>query len=255
MSGRFDGRAALVTGGGSGLGRLIAEALAAEGATVVVADIDAEAAKEAVQAITDQGGAAAPVVGDVTRMADVQAMVQASTSGGPLKVVVLSAAVEVRKSVVDCSDDEWQRVIDTNLKGPFLCMHEAIPQMRDGGAVIALGSVLGLMAAPGFPAYTASKGALVNLCKQAAIEHAPDGVRVNVVAPSATDTGLFVKTAERSGNRDEVMQRVAAGTPMGRLGLGREVVETVLFLASDAAAYISGTVIPVDGGSAARRVI
>jgi NAD(P)-dependent dehydrogenase (short-subunit alcohol dehydrogenase family) len=237
------------------LGRLISEALAAEGAMVVVADVDAEAAKESVQAIAEQGGAAVPVAGDVTRMPDVQAMVATATAAGPLRVLVLSAAVEVRKSVVDCSDEEWQHVIDTNLKGPFLCMHEAVPQMHDGGAVIALGSVLGLMAAPGFPAYTASKGALVNLCKQAAIEHAPDGVRVNVVAPSATDTGLFVKAAERSGNPDEVKRRVAAGSPMGRLGRGQEVVDTVLFLASDAAAYISGTVIPVDGGAAARRVV
>jgi NAD(P)-dependent dehydrogenase (short-subunit alcohol dehydrogenase family) len=255
VSGRFGGRAALVTGGGAGLGRLICEALATEGATVVVADIDAEVVKEAVQAITDAGGAAIPVVGDVTRTGDVRAMVAAATAAGPLKVLVLSAAVEVRSSVVDCTDEQWQHVIDTNLKGPFLCMHEAIPAMRDGGAVIALGSVLGLMAAPGFPAYTASKAALVNLCKQAAIEHAPTGVRVNVVAPSATDTGLFVKTASRADDPEAVKRRVAAGSPMRRLGRGQEVVDTVLFLASDAASYISGTVIPVDGGAAARRVV
>jgi NAD(P)-dependent dehydrogenase (short-subunit alcohol dehydrogenase family) len=255
VTGRFDGQVALVTGGGSGLGRRISEALAAEGATVVLADIDAEATKDAVQAITDQGGVAVPVVGDVTRIGDVRAMVAAATAAGPLKVLVLSAAVEVRSSVVDCTDEEWQRVVDTNLKGPFLCLHEALPQMSGGGSVVALGSVLGLMAAPGFPAYTASKGALVNLCKQAAIEHAPEGVRVNVVAPSATDTGLFVKTAERSGNPEEVKRRVAAGSPMGRLGRGQEVVDAVLFLASDAASYISGTVVPVDGGAAARRVV
>ncbi|HVM64602.1 MAG TPA: SDR family oxidoreductase [Acidimicrobiales bacterium] len=255
MSGRFAGQSALVTGGGSGLGRMIAEALAREGAAVVVADSDGDATKAAVQAITDDGGTAIPSVGDVRRMADVQAMVEAARAAGPLKVVVLSAAVEVRRSVVECTDEEWRLVLDTNLKGPFLCMHEAIPAMQDGGAVIALGSVLGLMAAPGFPAYTASKGALVNLCKQAAIEHAADGVRVNVVAPSATDTGLFIKTAERSGNAEEVKRRVAEGSPMGRLGRGGEVVDTVLFLASDAAAYISGTVIPVDGAAAARRIL
>ncbi|HZQ56474.1 MAG TPA: SDR family oxidoreductase [Acidimicrobiales bacterium] len=251
----MSGHATLVTGGGSGLGRLIAEALARGGATVVVADIDGDAAKETVQRITDEGGSAVPVAGDVTRVADVQAMVRAAAEAGPLRVLVLSAAVEVRKSVVDCTDEEWQRVIDTNLKGPFLCMREAIPLMRGGGSVIALGSVLGLMAAPGFPAYTASKGALVNLCKQAAIEHAADGIRVNVVAPSATDTGLFMKTASRSPDPEEVKRRVAAGSPMGRLGYGREVVDTVVFLASDAASYISGTVIPVDGGAAARRVV
>src|SRR5262249_4938236 len=131
---------------------------------------------------------------------DVGAMVAAAIDAGPLRVLVLSAAVETRTSVVECTDDEWQRVIDTNLKGPFLCMRAAIPHMVDagGGAVVALGSTLGLLAAPGYPAYCASKGALVNLCKQAAIEHAPDGVRVNVLAPSATEAGLFWKMSERA---------------------------------------------------------
>jgi len=257
LTGRFHDRVAVVTGGGSGLGRLIAEALAAEGASVVVADVDAEATEETAQAITGAGGTVVPVVGDVTRAADVAAMVAAATEAGRLSVLVLSAAVEVRRSVVDCTDEEWQRVIDTNLKGPFLCMRAAIPAMaaRGGGSVVALGSTLGLIGSPGFPAYCASKGALANLCKQAAIEHAAEQVRVNVVAPSATDTGLFMKTAALADEPEAVKRRVASGAPMGRLGRGDEVVATVLFLASDSASYISGVVLPVDGGMAARRIL
>jgi NAD(P)-dependent dehydrogenase (short-subunit alcohol dehydrogenase family) len=167
-----------------------------------------------------------------------------------------SAAVETRSSLVDCDDESWQRVIDVNLKGPFLCMKHGIPRIaaRGGGSVVLLGSVLGAMGAPGYAAYCTSKGALVNLAKQAAIEHAPDGVRVNVVAPSATDTGLFARVAAASTDPEGIRRMVTAGAPMGRLGRAEEVSATVAFLCSPEAAFISGTVIPVDGGMAARRI-
>jgi NAD(P)-dependent dehydrogenase (short-subunit alcohol dehydrogenase family) len=157
--------------------------------------------------------------------------------------------------LLDCSDEEWKRVVDTNLKGPFLCMRAAIPVMAaaGGGAVVALGSTLGLMAAPGYPAYCASKGALINLCKQAAIEHARDNVRVNVVAPSAMEAGLFLKMTAAAEDPERLRRRVAAGVPLGRLGRADDVTEAVMFLASDAAGYISGSVLAIDGGLAARR--
>src|SRR5207249_1878628 len=130
---------------------------------------------------------------------------------GRIDVLVCSAAVEVRASAVECSDDDWQRVLDVNLKGPFLCMKHAIPHIAaaGGGAVVLLGSVLGAIGSPGYAAYCASKGALNNLAKQAAIEHAPDQVRVNVVSPSATDTGLFARVAARSDDPERMMQMVA----------------------------------------------
>jgi len=246
----FDGRAALVTGGGSGLGEAISGALAEQGAQVVVADVDGEAARRVAD---DVNGRA--VEGDVTNAEAVRAMVAAARQLAPLRALVLSAAVETRTPAVQCTDEEWQRVLDVNLKGPFLCMREAVPVMIDagGGSIVALGSVLGLMAAPGYPAYVSSKGALVNLCKQVAIEHAPNGVRVNVVAPSATDVGLFRKMSERSDDPQRLRDKIAAGMPMRRLGTADDVSAAVLFLLSDASSYISGTVIPVDGGMAARR--
>jgi len=148
-------------------------------------------------------------------------------------------------------------VLDVNLKGPFLCMRAAIPHMVDagGGSVVALGSTLGLIVAPGHPAYCASKGALVNLCKQAAIEHAPDGVRVNMLAPSATDTGLFMKFSAQAPDPDALRAQIAANVPMRRLGTGDEVCDAVVFLASEHSSYLSGAVIPLDGALAARRIV
>jgi NAD(P)-dependent dehydrogenase (short-subunit alcohol dehydrogenase family) len=203
-----------------------------------------------------QGHNAVAVTCDVTHTAEVDAMVTEAARLGRLGVLVLSAAVESLVPVAELSDDEWQRVLDVNLKGPFLCMRAAIPHMVDGGgAVVALGSTLGLIVAPGHPAYCASKGALLNLCKQAAIQHAPDGVRVNMLAPSATDTGLFMKYSEQSPDPAALRAQIASNVPMRRLGTGDEVCDAVVFLASDRSAYISGAVIPLDGALAARRIV
>ena len=163
--------------------------------------------------------------------------------------IVYNGADDLRQ-LIELSDDEWQHILDVDLKGPFLAMRAGIPHLvaNGGGSVIALGSTLGLIVAPGHPAYCAAKGALVNLCKQAAIEHAADGVRVNVLAPSATDTGLFMKFSGQAPDPEAVRARVAKANPMGRLGTADEVCDAAVFLASDQSTYVSGTVIPLDGG-------
>jgi NAD(P)-dependent dehydrogenase (short-subunit alcohol dehydrogenase family) len=247
---------ALVTGGAAGLGEAIAHRLAQEGAAVVVADVDAPGAERVAAAITATGGQAVGADCDVTQSAAVEAAVRRATTLGPLRTLVLSAAIESFQSVLECSDTDWQHTLDVNLKGPFLCMRAAIPHLaaNGGGSVIAMGSTLGLIVAPGHPAYCASKGALVNLCKQAAIEHAPDGVRVNMVAPSATDTGLFIRFSEQAPDPEGLRRRIAETNPMGRLGTAREVCDAVVFLASDQSTYTSGSVIPIDGALAARRM-
>jgi NAD(P)-dependent dehydrogenase (short-subunit alcohol dehydrogenase family) len=245
-----------VTGGGAGLGAEIAVRLADEGHAVIVADIAEPRSQAVSERIGGAGGIADPMTVDVRSEGEVAAMVDAVVERhGRLDVLVCSAAIETRSSVVDCSDDDWQRVLDTNLKGPFLCMKHAIPAMtRNGsGSVVLMGSVLGSIGAPGYAAYCASKGALVNLAKQAAIEHAPDGVRVNVVSPSATDTGLFMEVAAQAPDPDAIIRMVASRNPMGRLGTAAEVCDAVAFLASDRSTYISGTVLALDGAMAARR--
>jgi NAD(P)-dependent dehydrogenase (short-subunit alcohol dehydrogenase family) len=250
------GRVSIVTGGASGLGEAIAHRLASAGATVVVADVDGPAATKVADAITADGRRAIASVCDVTRAADVAQMVAEAAAAGPIGVLVLSAAIESMVPVAELSDEEWQHVLDVNLKGPFLCMKAVLPHMVDagGGSVIALGSTLGLIVAPGHPVYCASKGALVNLCKQAAIEHAPDNVRINLLAPSATDTGLFMKHSARAPDPEALRRQVAAGMPMRRLGRADEVCDAVEFLADDQSSYLSGAVIPLDGGLAARRM-
>jgi len=254
-SGLLEGRVALVVGGASGLGEAISHRFAREGATVVVGDIDGKAAQSVADAVVAAGGNAVAVEADVTKRAEVEAMVDEAARLGPLRVLVCSAAIETSGTVVECTNEDWDRVLGTNLKGPFLSMKYALPVMASngGGSVILMGSVVGIMAAPGLAAYAASKGALVNLGKQAAIEHAPDQVRVNTVAPSATTSGLFMRFSDQTDDPDGLRERVARGTPMRRLGTADDVCDLVTFLASDASSYLSGVVIPLDGGMAARR--
>lgn len=250
MSLRFTDEVAIVTGGGSGLGEFIARRLSDEGAHVVVADVDGDAAARVALDIVGT-----PTTTDVTKWDDVLDMVASARAIGPVRAMVLSAAVETRAGVADSTDEAWNQVVDVNLKGPFLCLKHAVPAMIEagGGSIVALGSTLGQITQPQYAAYCASKFALTNLCKQVAIEHARDGIRVNVVAPSATTTGLFMKLTELAPDPEAIRSIVASNMPMQRLADPAEVAEAVLFLLSDAASYTSGAVLPVDGGLAARR--
>ena len=255
-AGRFSGKVAVVTGGASGLGAATARRLAAERATVVIADLDEDSGLAVADEIAETGGDAESTVVDVTHEGEVAAMFEGIVEQhGRVDVLVCSAAVETRASIVETSDEAWREVLDVNLKGPFLCMKHALSPMiaSGGGSVVLLGSVLGAIGSPGYAAYCASKGALVNLAKQAAIEHAGDGVRVNVVSPSACETGLFLAMVSRAPDPEAIKRMVAERTPMGRLGTEADVVETIVFLVSDDSSYISGATVPLDGGLAARR--
>ncbi len=257
VSSRLLGKTAVVTGGASGLGEALAARCAAEGARVVVADVDEAGARRVADDLVADGAAAEAAFADVTREDEVAPLFTGvAERHGRLDVLVCSAAVETRAELAATTDDEWQRILDVNLKGPFLCLKHGIPTMVEGGggSAVLLGSVLGAIGSPNYAAYCASKGALVNLAKQAAIEHAPDGVRVNVVSPTACDPGLFAKMAEQADDPEAIKRFVAVRTPMGRLGRVDDVTEAVLYLASDASTYVSGAVIPLDGALAARRM-
>ncbi len=242
----------MVTGGGSGLGAAVCRRLEGDGFKVVVADIDGGAAADVARSLE----AATALTLDVADGRWVREAFATVASVGPLRAVVLSAAVEVRKPLEETTDEDWRHVIDVNLKGPFLCMQAAVPylQAAGGGSIVALGSTLGLTVQPQYSAYCASKFGLVNLCKQAAIEHAPDNIRVNMLAPSATDTGLFVRLTDLAPDPEAVRAGVAANMPMKRLGRAEEVCDAVSFLVGPGSTYLSGAVIPLDGGLAARRM-
>ncbi|MCW2583832.1 MAG: NAD(P)-dependent dehydrogenase, short-chain alcohol dehydrogenase family [Klenkia sp.] len=241
--GALTGRVALVTGGGSGIGAACARQLAAAGAQVVVADLRREAAEETAAAV---GGTALRV--DVSDPGSVGAMVEEVRSRfGRLDVAINNAGVGVpaKKLVADMSDDDWRRVTSVNLDGVFHCLRAEVPLMLDsprGASIVNVASVMGTVAAVGAAAYVASKHAVVGLTKSAALDYASAGIRVNAVGPGFVDTPLL--------DHQDVAQRdrTAAAHPVGRLGTADEVASVISFLASPAAAFITGAFHLVDGG-------
>ncbi|MFF7751271.1 SDR family NAD(P)-dependent oxidoreductase [Streptomyces sp. NPDC007971] len=260
---RFTGRTALVTGAGSGIGRAVARALAAEGARVVVAGRRREPLDETVALIEKQGGRALAVTADVSRAADAQALVRAAVdfpgprlrSGagpliGSLDVAVNNAGVfRGGQALADLPEDDWHTQLATNVTGVHLALQAQIRQMRtqaSGGAIVNVSSNLGLHAtSPGAAAYAATKAAVTALSRGAALDHIGDGVRINVVSPGATATSMSLRPGETEQDRTE---RAKATLPLGRISATEEIAAAVLFLASDDAASLVGTDLVVDSG-------
>lgn len=248
--GRLGGKVAVITGAASGIGRASAERFAAEGARVVVADLDAEAAEKAAAAIAEDGGEATHVRCDVTRAEDARGMVEVAVERyGRLDVLFNNAGfTNPPRPVEETTEEDLDRALAVNVKGVFLCSRAAAPALRDGGgSIIVTASIMGVRTRPGFTAYAASKAAAIHLARTLALELAEDGIRVNCLAPVATDTpmlGTFV------GDRDPEEGRAAfiSTIPLGRLAQPADVASAALYLASDESAYITGVVLPVDGG-------
>lgn len=249
---RFADRAAIVTGGSSGIGRAAAIALAAEGARVVVADRrrssrDGRERRETASVIHAAGGVARFVRCDVSRAADVARLVQrAIETFGTIDVLVNCAGIFVRGSVVDVTETEWDRVLAVNLKGYFLMCRAVIPKMvaQGHGAVVNIGSIHGLVGTRGAASYCASKGAIENLTRQLAVDYAAAGVRVNAVAPGTIETAMSKPFRDDPALFAEYRSR----TLIGRLGTPDDVARAVAFLASEDASFITGHTIVVDGG-------
>ena len=240
----------MITGAASGIGRASAERFAAEGARVVIADLDAGAAEKTAAAIAENGGEATHVRCDVTRADDARSMVEAAVERyGKLDVLFNNAGfTNPPRPVEETTEEDLDRALAVNVKGVFHCSRAAVPALRDGGgSIIVTASIMGVRARPGFTAYAASKAAAIHLSRTLALELAEDGIRVNCLAPVATDTpmlGTFV------GNRDLEEGRAAfiSTIPLGRLAEPADVASAALYLASDESAYITGVVLPVDGG-------
>lgn len=250
----LEGRAALVTGAAAGIGRATAERLARAGAAVAVFDRDGAGAARVVEAIGAAGGRALAVTGDVAVAADVaRAVAETVAAFGGLHVLVNNAGIVRRATVVETTEEEWDRVMAVNVKSVFLAGKAAVPVMAaaGGGAIVNIASGWGLVGGRRAASYCASKGAVVQLTRAMALDHAPDGVRVVCVCPGDTDTGMLREEARQLGEPEAAFLADAARRPLGRVGTPEDIAEAVLYLASDAARFVTGTVLVVDGGGLA----
>lgn len=238
-------RSAIVTGAGSGIGRATALLLAANGAKVVVQDLDESAAQSVVSEIEEAGGTAVAVVGDASATEMVEDTVRAAEQLAPLRIGVNNAGIGgAVASTGDYTDADWEKVVGINLNAVFRGTRAQVNAMsaNGGGAVVNVASILGSVGTAGSPAYVSTKHAVVGLTKTAAIEYATAGVRVNSVGPGYIDTPLLAKAPEAA------KQGLIAKHPIGRLGRAEEVAHLIAFLASDAASFITGSYHLVDGG-------
>jgi len=253
MANQFSGKVALVTGGGSGIGRATALTFARAGAQVVVADVVVAGGEETVRMIKANGGEALFVKTDVSKAAEVEALVATAVQTyGRLDCAFNNAGVEGKlATTVDCTDEIWDRTIGVNLKGVWLCMKAEIPLMlkQGGGAIVNTASAAGLVGVGMMPAYVASKHGVVGLTKTAALEYAKSGIRVNAVCPGGIQTPMLERAIQMMPQLGEA---AIAMEPVGRLGKPEEIAEAVIWLCSDAASFVTGHAMAVDGGMVAQ---
>jgi len=248
------GKRALITGGASGIGRAIGLAFARAGASAILADIDESGLVTAVDEISRAGGRGLYAHCDVTRASDCRSAVDlAITSFGGLEILVNSAGIIRRASVVDTTEDEWDRVMAVNVKSIFLLSKHAVPVMArsGGGAIINISSGWGLRGGLNAASYCASKGAVVTLTKAMALDHAAQNIRVNCICPGDTDTPMLRQEAAQLGEPLDGFLQEAARRPLGRIGTPEDIANAALYLASHAASFVTGSILVVDGGGLA----
>jgi len=256
MAGKLQDKVAIVTGGASGIGRAIALRYATEGARVVIADVNVAGGEETVRSIRDGGGEASFIECNVGDHDAAKAMVEQSASdSGRLDILVNVAGVGGGgKRLEDIEPEDFRRVIDINLMGPYYTSKYAIPHMRaaGGGAIIHISSVYGIIAAPNVAPYAASKGGLIMLTKQMAVDYARENIRVNAICPGYVDTDLGGRRArmspEDAAKAHALRESKAAMQPIGRQAQPDEMAGMAVFLASDDASFCSGSIMVVDGG-------
>ena len=248
---RLSGKVALITGGGTGIGRAIALAFAREGASVAVAGRRLEKLRQVINEVHKQDGAGLAMECDVSRARDVERAVKGTVERfGRVNVLVNNAGTLHVSTVEGISEEEWDRVMTVNVKGPFLMSRAVLPEFRKcgGGVIVNLGSVLGLVAVKDRAAYCASKGGVTMLTKAMALDHAHENIRVNCICPSIVETELVKGVFDQSEQGQALRKARVATIPLGRIGQPVGVAEMAVFLASEESSWLTGTAIPLDGG-------
>ncbi len=249
MTDEFKGKVALVTGGASGIGRTTALLFAKSGAKVVIGDITAKRGEETAMMIRKAGGEAIFVKADISKTSEVEALINTSIySYGGLDFACNNAGIEGETALLaECSEENWDRTINVNLKGVWLCLKFEIPLMvnRGGGSIVNIASTMGIVAHEGIAPYVAGKHGVIGLTKAAALEYANAGIRVNAVCPGVTRTNIVERLMKE---HPEVTDRLKAATPLGRLALPEEIANAVLWLCSDSSSFVTGQTVVVDGG-------
>lgn len=248
---KLQDRVAVITGAGSGIGQAMALQFAREGARILAADINGEAAEETSKMVTTAGGACQSFAVDVTQPEQVQAMVeQAIAAYGQLDILCNNAGIGSTTDVVDCEPADWDRVMTVNVKSVYLGCKYAVPHMvrQNRGVIINTASVAGMVGIVKRAAYCASKGAVIALTRQVAVEYVKQGLRVNCLCPGTVDSPWVERLLSQTDDRAAARQALEARQPMGRLGTPEEVAAAALYLASDDAAFITGTGLVLDGG-------
>ena len=251
---KLEGKVALITGGNSGIGQATAALFASEGASVVLTGRNGERGEQVAGSIVEDGGEAIFIRSDVRLAADCeQAVRQTLERFGQIDILFNNAGVFHPKTVPECTEQEWDETIDSSLKGAFLMSKYALPSMiaRGNGSIIHTSSGWGVLGGEGAAAYCAAKGGLIVMAKAMAIDHGPDGIRVNCVCPGDVLTPMLPDDASKRGMAWEDYLAGASDRPLGRVGTADEIARAVLFLASDDASFVTGEALVVDGGGIA----
>ncbi len=252
---RLEQRIAVITGAGSGIGREMALLFAREGASILAADLNGTAAEATAGMVKEAGGTCAALAVDASKPADVERMIaQAIETYGRVDILCNNAGIGSTTDVVDCEPDEWDRVMTVNVKSVYLGCKYAVPHMieQGGGVIVNTASVAGMVGIVKRASYSASKGAVIALTRQVAIEYVEQGIRVNCICPGTVDSPWVGRLLDETADPAAARAGLVARQPMGRLGDPKEIAKAALYLASDDAAFITGTGLVIDGGLTAR---